>query len=41
MIQDYANTHFGSPIPEKNIYREVVSGETIDSRPQVKIVLQK
>lgn len=41
MAQDYAQSHFGSPIPERNIYREVVSGETIDSRPQMKLVLQK
>ena len=41
LIQDYARSHFGSPIPEKNIFREVVSGETIESRPQVKLVLQK
>ncbi len=41
MIQEYAMTHYGSAIPEKNIYREVVSGETIDSRPQMKIVLNR
>ena len=40
MIQQYASTHFHSPIPEKNIFREVVSGETIDSRPQIKNLLK-
>lgn len=40
MIQQYASTHFCSPIPEKNIFREVVSGETIDSRPQMKNLLK-
>lgn len=40
MIQQYASTHFHSPIPEKNIFREVVSGETIDSRPQMKNLLK-
>ena len=29
------------PIPEENRYREVVSGETIDSRPQVKELLRR
>lgn len=40
MIQQYASTHFHSPIPEKNIFREVVSGETIESRPQMKNLLK-
>ena len=40
MIQQYASTHFRSPIPEKNIFREVVSGETINSRPQMKNLLK-
>lgn len=29
------------PIPEENRYREVVSGETIDSRPQVRELLRR
>ena len=40
MIQEYAATHFHAPIPEKNIFREVVSGETIESRPQIKKLLK-
>lgn len=31
----------GGPIPEENTFREVVSGETIDSRPQMKALLRK
>lgn len=33
MLQDYCMRFFGEPIPQSNIYREVVSGETIDDRP--------
>lgn len=40
MIQEYALRNFQCRIPEKNIFREVVSGETIDSRPQMKLVLK-
>lgn len=32
-LQEYALTHFGYRIPEKNIMREVCSGETINDRP--------
>ena len=35
-LQEYAIKTFGQRIPEDNIYREVVSGETIEDRPQVK-----
>lgn len=31
----------GGPIPEENTFREVVSGETIDSRPQMLALLRK
>ena len=40
MIQEYALRNFQCRIPEKNMFREVVSGETIDSRPQMKQVLK-
>ncbi len=40
-IQDFAIRIFGNKIPEENIYREVVSGETIDARPEMKNVLSK
>lgn len=33
MLQDYCMRFFQQPIPEENIYREVVSGETISDRP--------
>lgn len=32
-LQEYASKKYGSPIPESQIYREVVSGETIADRP--------
>lgn len=35
-LQDYALKNFGYRIPESDIYREVVSGETIDDRPKIK-----
>lgn len=39
ILQEYANKRFGCSVPEENIFREVVSGETIDARPQIKKVL--
>ena len=33
MLQDYCMRIFEEPIPQSNIYREVVSGETIEDRP--------
>ena len=39
ILQDFAVRTWGEKIPEKNIYREVVSGETIEARPIVKAVL--
>ena len=41
-LQECAIRLFGDPIPETNIYREVVSGgETIDNRPQMQEVLSR
>jgi len=40
MLQDYAKNTFGIEIPEKNIFREVVSGDTIADRPQMTKVLE-
>ena len=34
-LQEWAQTNYGAKIPEKNILREVVSGETIDDRPEM------
>lgn len=39
ILQEYAIKHLGGMIPEKCIFREVVSGETIDERPEMKKVL--
>ena len=40
-LQDYAVRTFGEKIPEENIFREVVSGETIEDRPRIKEVLHR
>ena len=39
MLQDYAKNVFGCKIPEENIFREVVSGDTIADRPEMQKVL--
>ena len=39
MLQEYAMREFGHKIPEANIYREVMSGESISEREQIKEVL--
>lgn len=41
ILQDYAIQTFGEKIPEVNIYREVVSGETLDERIEIKKVFQR
>lgn len=41
ILQDYARAEFGFEIPEKYIYREIVSSETIDDREQMLAVLQE
>lgn len=38
-LQDFIIGIFGKPIPEKNIYREVASGDTIEDRPVIQNVL--
>lgn len=40
-LQDFALRTWGAKIPESNIYREVVSGETIDDRPEIKKVIER
>ncbi len=40
-LQDYAMRVWGAKIPEENMYREIVSGETIDDRPEIKKVLDR
>lgn len=39
MLQEYATKELGGPVPEENIYREVVSGESIDDRVEIQNVL--
>jgi hypothetical protein len=41
ILSDIAKKFFGGPIPEENIYREVVSGESLDSRPEILKILKK
>ena len=41
ILQDYAIQTFGQKIPEANIYREVVSGETLDERIEIKKIFQR
>ncbi len=41
MLQEYAVREFGHRIPERNIYREVVSGESISEREEVQAVLAR
>ena len=38
-LQDFCERVFKAPIPEANILREVVSGETIDDRPEMRKLL--
>lgn len=40
-LQEYAERELGGRIPEENIYREVVSGESIDEREEMKKVLAR
>ena len=41
MLQEYAQREFGGKVPEENIYREVVSGESIDDRVEIQKVLAR
>ena len=41
MLQEYAVREFGGRIPEENIYREVVSGESIEERVEIQKVLAR
>lgn len=40
ILQNFSISKFGKKIPDNNIYREVVSGETIEDRPKIKEVLK-
>lgn len=39
-LDDYCMQTFGAAIPEQNRFREIVSGETIEARPEIKKVLR-
>ena len=41
ILQDYAAAKLGGAVPEDRIYREVVSGETIQDRPQMLRLLDR
>lgn len=41
ILQEWAQREFGHVIPEENIYREVVSGESIEERVEIKRVLAR
>ena len=40
-LQEYAIKTFGYRIDEENIYREIVSGETIEDRPQINLIFER
>jgi len=40
MLDDWAERNLGSKVPDKNKFREIVSGETIEDRPEVQRVLK-
>lgn len=40
-LQEWAEREIGARIPEENIYREIVSGESIDAREEIKKVLAR
>ena len=41
ILSDWLNRNVDGTVPEENIYREVVSGETIDGRPEVLKILSR
>ena len=41
MLKEWIERNLDAPIPEENYYREVVSGETINSRPEMKKILKR
>ena len=40
ILEEYAEKHLGGPIPEENKFREVGSGESLDSRPEMMRMLK-
>ena len=41
ILKEWADRNLDAPIPKENIYHEVVSGETIQARPQFKNLLRR
>lgn len=41
ILKDWTDRNLDAPIPEENLYKEVVSGETIQSRPEFKKLLKR
>ena len=41
ILQEYMKREFGFTVPQENIYREVCSGESIDSRTEIQKVLSR
>lgn len=41
ILDEWAEKNLGAKVPEGNKYREVVSGETIEDRPEIKEVLRR
>ena len=41
ILNEWQDRNLSSPIPDANVYREVVSGETINSRPEFKKLLKR
>ena len=40
MLQELAERLLGRPIPESAVYREIVSGDTISERPEMRRLMQ-
>ena len=40
ILDEWAEKHLGGKVPEKNKFREVVSGETLKERPEINLVLR-
>ncbi len=41
MLDEWCERNLGAKVPDENKFREVVSGETIDDRPEIQRVLKK
>lgn len=41
ILNEWQERNLNAPVPDKNVFREVVSGETINSRPEFKKLLKR